>query len=186
MLRSLLNSARGRSALTTPLPYEYPTLGPATVPATIHRMVVKAAPKPPAEGRLIPAPPAKTVTMTADAPRACCVHCGHPLFVPPKAVHVRCPKCSSDLPARDIELTGEVTDEQIITAGKITVAPGARVNARLAACSVDIAGMVLGTVLASHACRLRPTAKLAGNLLCRRLTLESGAQVEGGVELIRD
>jgi hypothetical protein len=125
------------------------------------------------------------VIASADAPRACCVHCGHPLFVPPKAQHVRCPKCSSDLPARDIELTGDVADEQILTAGKITVAPDARVHARLVACSVDIAGMVLGTVLASHTCRLRPTAKLAGNLLCRRLAMDSGAQVEGSVELIR-
>jgi hypothetical protein len=120
-----------------------------------------------------------------EAPRTCCVHCGHPLFVPPKVLHIRCPKCSADLPARDIELSGDITEPRILTAGKITVAPDARVHAQLVACSIDIAGMVLGTVLASHTCHLRPTAKVAGNLLCRRLAMDLGAHIEGSVELIR-
>ena len=98
---------------------------------------------------------------------------------------VRCPKCLADLPAKDVLLTGDVEETQVVTAGKITVAPGARVAADLVACTVEIAGMVLGDVLASHRCRVTDTGKLAGRILCRRLDIAPGATVEGPVELVQ-
>lgn len=194
MWRSLLNSARGRSAVATP--FRYPSLatpspaspaprptGPITpptlsspVPGTTRAATHPASPR--------PAPTSETPT-PGEGPRCCCVHCGHALYVPPRALRVRCPKCSVDLPAQDVVLAGEVHEEQIVTAGRITVQEGARVSARLVACSVEVAGKVLGTVLASQGCRLRPTGKLAGSLLCRRLMIEPGATLEGSVELIR-
>jgi hypothetical protein len=183
MWRSLLNSARGRSSVGTTIaaatPFAYPQLVPPTVssrPRSIE--ILEQRPEPEQATR----PPS---FVTTDAPARCCVHCGHVLYVPPKVLRMRCPKCSVDLPAKDIHLTGEIHAEQVLTAGKIVVGADGRVSAQLVACSVDIAGMVLGTVLASHTCRLRATAKVAGNLLCRHLQIDPGARLEGTVELIR-
>lgn len=122
----------------------------------------------------------------AVRPERVCVYCGHPLYAPPKAVQVRCPVCIREIPVVDLTLRGEVQKaDAIVTAGKITVAVGARVAADLVACTVEIGGKVLGDVLASQACRVRCTAKVSGRILCRHLTLEPGAQVEGMMETVR-
>ena len=87
---------------------------------------------------------------------------------------------------QDVTLTGDVIEEQIVTAGRIIVAENARVAAKLVASSVDIAGRVLGDVLASNVCTIRETGKQAGKILCRRLDLRPGAEIDGAIELIRD
>jgi hypothetical protein len=117
----------------------------------------------------------------------CCVYCGHSLYTPPKATQVRCPCCVREISVLDITLSGDVARaEEIVTAGKITVAMGARVATDLVACSVEVYGKVLGDVLASQVCRVRCTAKLSGRILCRQLIIEPGAQVEGLVETITE
>jgi hypothetical protein len=122
----------------------------------------------------------------AVRPELVCVYCGHPLYAPPKAVQVRCPVCIREIPVVDLTLRGDVQKaDAIVTAGKITVAVGARVAAELVACTVEIGGKVLGDVLASQACRVRCTAKVSGRIICRHLTLEPGAQVEGMMETVR-
>jgi cytoskeletal protein CcmA (bactofilin family) len=90
------------------------------------------------------------------------------------------------MPIKDLTLTGELQQDRILTAGRITVAAEARFQGELVACNVEIAGMVLGNILASHTCRLRPTAKVAGNILCRHLIIDPGALLEGQVELVRE
>ena len=66
-----------------------------------------------------------------------------------------------------------------MTAGKITVPADVRVAAELVACRVDIAGWVLGEVLASQVCTVRPSARVAGRILCRRLEVEPGRESRG-------
>jgi cytoskeletal protein CcmA (bactofilin family) len=97
---------------------------------------------------------------------------------------LRCPKCFREQPLKDVTLTGDVTEERVMTAGKIIVAAGARVCAELVACKVDIAGKVLGNVVASQTCHIRATGKLAGQVLCRYLQLDEGAEMEGSVEIV--
>jgi len=183
MWRSLFNSARGRSSVGSShamaTPFAYPHLVPPTV-SSRPRSIQALEQQPEPEQATRPVTPPGT-----DAPARCCVHCGHVLYVPPKVMRMRCPRCSVDLPTKDIHLTGEICEEQILTAGKIIVGAEGRISAQLVACSVEIAGMVLGTVLASHTCRLRSTAKVAGNVLCRHLVIDPGARLEGTVELIR-
>ena len=118
-------------------------------------------------------------------PERCCVYCGHPLYAPPRLPRVRCPRCFQELPIRDIHLTGVVENQQIVTAGKITVAPDARVSANLVGCTVEVAGHVLGHILASQTCRILSIGKVAGNILCRHLEVEPGALLEAQVELVR-
>jgi hypothetical protein len=118
-------------------------------------------------------------------PERCCVYCGHGIYVGPRVPRVRCPKCFQDIAVQDVVLDGVVEAERIVTAGKIVVREEARVAAELVACSVEIAGKVLGTVLASQRCVILPTGKLAGRILCRHLDLRPGAEVVGEIELIQ-
>ncbi|MGN6369122.1 MAG: polymer-forming cytoskeletal protein [Phycisphaerae bacterium] len=119
-------------------------------------------------------------------PERCCVHCGFGMYIPRGAQRVRCPKCCNDVSVVDVTLTGDVVEEQIVTAGKIVVEADARVAAKLVASSVEIAGRVLGDVLASNVCTIMETGKQAGKILCRRLDLRPGAEIDGAIELIRD
>ncbi len=170
MLHSLLTSARGKSALAGQLPLitsPSPMIPPPPRPAAL-----RAAPQPSGPARIA-------------APERCCVYCGHPLYAPPRTLKIRCPKCFQELPALHITLSGPMSETQILTAGKITLTADAHVRAQLVACSIDIAGMVLGDVIASHVCRIQSGGKVAGRVLCRRLNLEPGACLEGQVELIR-
>jgi hypothetical protein len=169
MFRSLLNTAKGKSALHSAGTEEHT---PPSAPA-IPRAAAPA-PLPPSSG------------IVSIRPDRCCVYCGHVLYAPPRLVRVRCPRCCQEMASRDVVLSGEVSEERVVTAAKIVVAPGARCRGELVACNIEIEGMVLGNVLASHCCRLKPTAKVAGNILCRHLVIEPGAVLEGQVELVRE
>ncbi len=85
---------------------------------------------------------------------------------------------------KDVTLSGEVREAQVLTAGKIIVASDARVESGVGRLSYRRnCGRVLGNVLASHCCRLRPTAKLAGDILCRHLQMiRARAGGAGGVD----
>jgi hypothetical protein len=129
--------------------------------------------------------PAVTASREMVRPERCCVYCGHAIYVGPRVPRVRCPKCFQDIAVQDVLLVGVVESGQIVTAGKIVVHEDARVAADLVACSVEIAGRVLGNILASQRCVILPTGKLAGRILCRHLDLRPGAEVVGEIELIR-
>jgi hypothetical protein len=209
MLRSILNSVRGKSCMgrggavrilgglgnagieggEEAIPYVFNDF-------SSHR------PQRSAPAQAFPSAPVAGSEISAAAvkPDRCCVYCGHGLYAPPRIARVRCPRCFAEMPIRDILLTGDgeldpaILGEpgsgaggapQVVTGGKITVAPGARVAAELVACTIDVSGMVLGDIIASQTCRVRSTGKLAGRILCRYLMLEPGAEVEGAVELIR-
>jgi cytoskeletal protein CcmA (bactofilin family) len=124
--------------------------------------------------------------MATVRPERCCVYCGHGLYAPPRMARILCPRCFQELPVRDVQLTGEVRQDQVITSGKIVVSPSAHVAASLIGCTVDVSGDVLGSILASQTCRIRATGKVAGHILCRHLELEPGAHLEAQVELVRD
>ncbi len=175
MFRSMFNSAKGKSALHS---------AAATADSQTVRLYARQS-RP-----AVPPAPAAPQALDSDhsaiiRPDRCCVFCGHAIYAPPRVPRVRCPRCSQELPVKDVTLSGEVREERVLTAGKIIVASDARVEAELVACHIEIAGRVLGNVLASHCCRLRPTAKLAGDILCRHLQIDPGAVLEGQVELIK-
>lgn len=170
MFRSLLNTVKGKSALHS---------------AGMEERTLPAAPtisRPAAS----PPPPQISSSIVTTRPDRCCVYCGHVLYAPPRLLRVRCPRCCQEMPSKDVTLSGEVSEERILTAAKIVVAADGQYKGELVACNIEIEGMVLGNVLASHCCRLKPTAKVAGNILCRHLVIEPGAVLEGQVELVRE
>ena len=87
--------------------------------------------------------------------------------------------CCTEVSVQDVTLSGDVVEEQVVTAGRIVVEENARVAAKLVASNIDIAGRVLGDVLASNVCTIRETGKQAGKILCRRLDLRPGAEIDG-------
>jgi Polymer-forming cytoskeletal len=173
MLRSILNSSRGRSAAGL----------------RSNNVVViegtRGAGIPLVDGPFIERLPEVTASRETVRPERCCVYCGHGIYVGPRVPRVRCPKCFQDIAVQDILLVGVVETGQVVTAGKITVDADARVAADLVACSVEIAGRVLGNILASQRCVILPTGKQAGRILCRHLDLRPGAEVVGEIELIQ-
>jgi len=118
-------------------------------------------------------------------PAHCCVYCGHLVYTPPRAVTIRCPMCTHDLPVEDVLLSGTVTDREVITCGKIVVVENTVVTGNLIACSIDVSGSVVGDIVASYLCTMRPTARHVGRLLARFLNLQEGAVVESAVEVDR-
>jgi hypothetical protein len=188
MLRSLINSMKGRSALAV----ERELVQQAAVgtgEGSGAGAVGGVAVVPERTERFIPViEQVKTTSRRAPVPRPerCCVHCGHALYVPRGAHRVRCPMCCTEVSVQDVTLTGDVVQEHVVTAGRIVVEENARVAAKLVASSIDIAGRVLGDVLASNVCTIRETGKQAGKILCRRLDLRPGAEIDGAIELIRD
>jgi cytoskeletal protein CcmA (bactofilin family) len=114
----------------------------------------------------------------------CCIHCGHALYVPPKAAQVRCPVCGTTVDARDVTLSGDVAADRTVTAGRILVDESARVMGDLVAARVEIAGRVVGTVLASQGCIVRATGKVAGAIVTRSLRVDPGAEIDATIERI--
>jgi hypothetical protein len=171
MLWSLLNSVKGKSALSSFAPADH--LQPEIIQTALPDRIPPVRPTPAGAGGSI-------------RPEKCCVYCGHLLYAPPRVPRVRCPRCSQEMAIKDVILSGDVREERIVTAGKIVVTSTARVEAELVACNIEIAGRVLGSVLASYCCRLKPTAKVAGNILSRHLEIDPGALLEGQVELVRE
>nr|BCX01022.1 MAG: hypothetical protein KatS3mg041_1068 [Bacteroidota bacterium] len=77
----------------------------------------------------------------------------------------------------DLRLAGMVSG-QLQADGKIVIAPEGQVEGRLEAACADIAGSVRGDVRAERI-TLRATARVEGQLICRRFVVEDGAEFEG-------
>jgi cytoskeletal protein CcmA (bactofilin family) len=84
-------------------------------------------------------------------------------------------------PARiEGEAEGEITGDEIV------VAPGAVVNARIAAVRLTIGGSVTGEVVARERIELLPTARLRCTLVTPSLVLNEGAQFDGDCKMPRE
>jgi hypothetical protein len=177
---SMLNS--GRNKLAAPASRVKPAqpVQPAT-PFPIQRFVNQSY-----GSTTIKAPaPATGAGPPFSHPTHCCVYCGHLVYIPPRALSVRCPMCTHELPVEDVLLSGTVTDPEVVTCGKIVVVENTLVRGNLIACSIDVAGSVCGDIVASYLCTLRPSARHVGRILSRYLNLQEGAEVESHIELIR-
>lgn len=69
--------------------------------------------------------------------------------------------------------------------GAITVAEGALVTGPIRAASVLIAGRVNADIMASERIEIRPSARVAGNLMAPAMIVHENAQVEGRFTMAR-
>jgi cytoskeletal protein CcmA (bactofilin family) len=94
---------------------------------------------------------------------------------------------------RDVTSEGSLSAEGIVRiegrcSGKvaskttIVVVEGARVDAKLQAEDVIVAGMVHGTIIAKRSVRLCPTARVRGDIVAGKFHMEDGARLWGRVD----
>ena len=115
-----------------------------------------------------------------------CIHCGTLIIASPRTLAAHCPGCGQHVALQDLTLTGDVTAERTATAGNITVTRDARISGDLLGARVFIHGRVLGNIIAADECRVHPTGKVAGQIICRKITVEPGATLEGSIQRVNE
>ena len=83
----------------------------------------------------------------------------------------------------DLFMDGAIEGTILLSDGRLTIGPNARVQADLQARDVVIYGRVDGKVRASGRIELRDSAAVKGDLFAERLSIEENATVKGRVEL---
>jgi cytoskeletal protein CcmA (bactofilin family) len=66
------------------------------------------------------------------------------------------------------------------------VGPSGRVAANITATHIVIQGDLHGSLRAAERVRISSTGKVRGNINCRRISVEDGAEIHGSVEVTRD
>lgn len=127
----------------------------------------------------------RVVDQSTETPQRTCIYCGEPIYAAPKMTHCTCYGCMRVICIQNIHLRGEVTTQRTVTAGNITVAYDARVAGDLVASNIYIAGRVLGNVLANRECVVENTGKVAGQILCRKIRVDQGAELLGSIERVQ-
>jgi cytoskeletal protein CcmA (bactofilin family) len=83
----------------------------------------------------------------------------------------------------DVTLAGTVHGRIAAPGHAVTLTAGSRVTADVDAESIDVAGSLEGTLVASQRLHVRGTADIQGDLQTPRLTIDEGAHVQGKVEM---
>ena len=82
----------------------------------------------------------------------------------------------------DVVIEGEVRGK-VTASGKLTVGSEATIHADVAADDAVISGLVQGNVTVKAQVVLHATARVTGDLVAERATVESGAVLEGKVQI---
>ena len=85
--------------------------------------------------------------------------------------------------ANDTSGTSLPNITRVDCSGKIFVAESGKVEAKLHARSVVVAGSVKGNITADDKIELRPSAHLNGNITAPRILIQEGASFEGQVNM---
>ena len=83
----------------------------------------------------------------------------------------------------DVTLAGTVEGRIDAPGHAVTLAASSHVMADVDAGTIDVAGSLEGTLVASQRLHVRGTADIQGDLLTPRLTIDEGAHVQGKVEM---
>jgi cytoskeletal protein CcmA (bactofilin family) len=81
-----------------------------------------------------------------------------------------------------LQIFGEVEGE-LVASNEIFVAEGARVNARIAAQVIIVAGMVDGTLECGGRLEVLPTGRVSGEVFAPTLVVHEGATVDGDLKM---
>lgn len=84
--------------------------------------------------------------------------------------------------AKDLRIEGRVEGD-VVCEGKLTIAEGAVVQARIEAADVLISGSVEGDVHSHGSFQLQPSAVIRGSATAARITIEDGASYEGELHM---
>jgi len=115
---------------------------------------------------------------------------------------IECPRCQGRFPrprqaatatcshcGASVTLTDEIMDQtlvfagEVLTRGKIVVAPAGKVKANLSATEIQILGTVEGNVSAVEKLIIGAAATLRGVCRARKLAVAEGAKIAGRLEI---
>jgi|SRR5215471_3712612 len=83
----------------------------------------------------------------------------------------------------DLKLDSKVEGLVSIGGFRLTVGPGAQLNADIVAREATIAGDVTGDISACDRIEISKSASIVGDLITGKLTIEEGAYFKGGIEI---
>lgn len=111
-----------------------------------------------------------------------CYACGHDMEVSPRAVTVRCPKCTKGLNLDDIIVQKGFSGAKAQTCGTVQVRRKARLMASAveASAGVQVLGALEGNVVTAGPMHIGPYGKFKGNCKAQTLIVDYGARIEGG------
>ncbi|MEE9384180.1 MAG: polymer-forming cytoskeletal protein [Nannocystaceae bacterium] len=84
--------------------------------------------------------------------------------------------------AEDLVVEGRI-EGRVQLAGRLTVAPGATLEAHIEAQGVELHGEVVGDVSATESVIIQAGARIVGNVSAPRVVIALGAHVQGRVEM---
>ena len=84
--------------------------------------------------------------------------------------------------SQDLRVEGRV-DGEILCDGKLTIAEGAVVQARVEAAEVIVSGAVEGDVVSHGQFKLQPSGSIRGSAIAARIAIEDGATYEGELHM---
>ena len=122
--------------------------------------------------------------MVANQPRAetrevHCAHCNREIEIPVRAMSVNCRHCHRRVVVEDMVIKAYHAVLRLATAGKVEVAKNATVIAEVHVRELDVKGSVKGDVVAIERVSVGRKGVLEGNVSCRRIVVQPGAQLSG-------
>jgi cytoskeletal protein CcmA (bactofilin family) len=82
----------------------------------------------------------------------------------------------------DLRIDGIVEGELHID-GLVVVGPDGSVSAPVSVGSLEVEGEVRGDVVAADSVAIRPGGRLTGDVRARRICIDDGASLQGGIEM---
>ena len=111
-----------------------------------------------------------------------CYSCGAELTAASEALSTMCPKCGRRVELRDLEVTAH-KQQDMLTCGRLHVAPSGVVEGCVNASAVVIDGEVRGPVTSGSSLVVGATGRCFGTVVARALRVEHGAVLIGEVRL---
>ncbi len=112
-----------------------------------------------------------------------CPHCDHSLEIPASAMSVNCPHCNRRVIIEDLTIKSYHAVVRLATAGLLEVSRNAQVVAEVRVHDLVVEGTVKGDVTATDRVEVGKKGSIVGDVICRRLKVEPGAQLRGRYEV---
>jgi len=108
-----------------------------------------------------------------------CTHCDRPIAIPATAMSVSCRHCHQRVIIEDVKIKSYHAVVRLATAGRVEVGKKAQVVAQLRVNELVVHGKVKGDVVALGLVSISKRASVVGDVSCRALAIESGAELSG-------
>jgi DNA-directed RNA polymerase subunit RPC12/RpoP len=112
-----------------------------------------------------------------------CTHCDRPIEIPATAMSVNCRHCHRRVIIEDLKIKAYHAVVRLATAGKVEVTRKAQVVAQMRVNELVVEGNVKGDVTALGRVVINKKGSIIGDVACRSLQVQPGAQLCGFVRV---